>query len=451
MAKITIEELSGSLKEYLNGLGLTEAQVQELIDKFEDEKIGDISQLSTEEKGSLVGAINELFQNVSNGKILIAEALTDRGVDASATETFIELANKILSIPQGIELPMKTPSWTANIDTVTATLDTQDNLFTQFRVNEGAWQTSNVFSGLTGGTTYKFEGMYGASRISSISATSPKANQSTPGVCTASNITQTSVTITAPSGCMIRYNGTNYSSPKTFTGVASSYHDFYAYKPSNANKNESPVSSALNVRLRGLGLNSPGPEHLIKGTVTEGYFGTVNISTIGALKDIVYEAGLSYSTTDDTTAVTFLKFIQNGKFIYIAKTPFFYRTSGTNRIYNLINTEKWSAGTLSTTATIDGRNYIVRAPKIGNPLLQTLTYSTSTYSTGFDYNLFVLAWSDFAVPNGYFIPTANRVTIQNGNTDKEFVMLYSYNGCSINYWAGSTTNMGYVIPVLELQ
>ena len=43
MAKITIEELSGSLKEYLNGLGLTEAQVQELIDKFEDEKIGDIS------------------------------------------------------------------------------------------------------------------------------------------------------------------------------------------------------------------------------------------------------------------------------------------------------------------------------------------------------------------------------------------------------------------------
>ena len=260
MAKITIEELSGSLKEYLNGLGLTEAQVQELIDKFEDEKIGDISQLSTEEKGSLVGAINELFQNVSNGKILIAEALTDRGVDASATETFIELANKILSIPQGIELPMKTPNWTANIDTVTATLDTQDNLFTQFRVNEGAWQTSNVFSGLTGGTTYKFEGMYGASRISSISATSPKANQSAPGVCTASNITQTSVTITAPSGCMIRYNGTNYSSPKTFTGVASSYHDFYAYKPSNANKNESPVSSALNVRLRGLGLNSPGPE-----------------------------------------------------------------------------------------------------------------------------------------------------------------------------------------------
>ena len=58
MSKITINELSKSFKDYLNDLSLTEAQVQQLIDKFEDEKIGDITQLSTEEKGSLVGAIN---------------------------------------------------------------------------------------------------------------------------------------------------------------------------------------------------------------------------------------------------------------------------------------------------------------------------------------------------------------------------------------------------------
>ena len=92
MAKITIEELSGSLKEYLNGLGLTEAQVQELIDKFEDEKIGDISQLSTEEKGSLVGAINELFQNANNGKELIASAI---GEPLNADDTFSAMSNDI--------------------------------------------------------------------------------------------------------------------------------------------------------------------------------------------------------------------------------------------------------------------------------------------------------------------------------------------------------------------
>ena len=95
MAKITIEELSGSLKEYLNGLGLTEAQVQELIDKFEDEKIGDISQLSTEEKGSLVGAINELFQNANNGKELIASAI---GEPLSSEDTFSAMSTDINSL-----------------------------------------------------------------------------------------------------------------------------------------------------------------------------------------------------------------------------------------------------------------------------------------------------------------------------------------------------------------
>ena len=97
MAKITIEELSGSLKEYLNGLGLTEAQVQELIDKFEDEKIGDISQLSTEEKGSLVGAINELFQSANNGKELIASAI---GEPLDSNDTFSAMSvdiNNLLS------------------------------------------------------------------------------------------------------------------------------------------------------------------------------------------------------------------------------------------------------------------------------------------------------------------------------------------------------------------
>ena len=92
MAKITIEELSGSLKEYLNGLGLSEAQVQELIDKFEDEKIGDISQLSTEEKGSLVGAINELFQSANNGKQIIADAI---GSPLTEGDTFAAMGNSI--------------------------------------------------------------------------------------------------------------------------------------------------------------------------------------------------------------------------------------------------------------------------------------------------------------------------------------------------------------------
>lgn len=45
--------------------------------------------------------INNLFQNVSNGKELIASAITDKGIDASEDETFQELADKISSIIVG--------------------------------------------------------------------------------------------------------------------------------------------------------------------------------------------------------------------------------------------------------------------------------------------------------------------------------------------------------------
>ena len=44
------------------------------------------------------GALNELFTNVSNGKNLIASAITDKGVSASGSDTFAQLANKINSI-----------------------------------------------------------------------------------------------------------------------------------------------------------------------------------------------------------------------------------------------------------------------------------------------------------------------------------------------------------------
>ena len=49
----------------------------------------------------LQGQIDELFQNVSNGKELIASAITDKGVDASEEETFQSLSEKIGLIPSG--------------------------------------------------------------------------------------------------------------------------------------------------------------------------------------------------------------------------------------------------------------------------------------------------------------------------------------------------------------
>ncbi len=45
------------------------------------------------------GAIKELFQNVSDGKTLIASAITDKGIATSNIDTFETMANNILNIP----------------------------------------------------------------------------------------------------------------------------------------------------------------------------------------------------------------------------------------------------------------------------------------------------------------------------------------------------------------
>ena len=50
---------------------------------------------------TLTGAINELFQSVSNGKTLVASAITDKGVDTLATDTFQTMANNISNIMTG--------------------------------------------------------------------------------------------------------------------------------------------------------------------------------------------------------------------------------------------------------------------------------------------------------------------------------------------------------------
>ena len=46
-------------------------------------------------------AVTELFQSVSNGKSLIAGAITDKGVSTSATDTFQQMADNIASISAG--------------------------------------------------------------------------------------------------------------------------------------------------------------------------------------------------------------------------------------------------------------------------------------------------------------------------------------------------------------
>lgn len=57
---------------------------------------GTLSNLKTTEKGNLVGAINELFQNVDNGKQLIATAIDDESITKNST--FEAMSNKVTEI-----------------------------------------------------------------------------------------------------------------------------------------------------------------------------------------------------------------------------------------------------------------------------------------------------------------------------------------------------------------
>lgn len=79
MAKITIDELSDALKDHLNNLGINEEQLKEII-----EGCLELEGLQTENK-NLVGAINELFQNVDSGKQIIADAIDNETVNKEST------------------------------------------------------------------------------------------------------------------------------------------------------------------------------------------------------------------------------------------------------------------------------------------------------------------------------------------------------------------------------
>ncbi|WP_410767826.1 hypothetical protein [Fontibacillus sp. BL9] len=69
-----------------------------------DNAVGTLSSLLTTAKGNTVAAINELFTNVGNGKTSVAAAITGKGVAASGSDTFSQLADKIGQIMTGIKV-----------------------------------------------------------------------------------------------------------------------------------------------------------------------------------------------------------------------------------------------------------------------------------------------------------------------------------------------------------
>ena len=64
--------------------------------------IGDVSTLQTTTKDNLVKAVNECFQSASDGKALIASAITGKGIETNSDATFATMAANISLIETGI-------------------------------------------------------------------------------------------------------------------------------------------------------------------------------------------------------------------------------------------------------------------------------------------------------------------------------------------------------------
>ena len=337
----------------------------ELIGKINS--IGDVTQLQTSSKTNIVNAINELFQSASDGKSKIATAITGKGVNASSSDSFQVLSNKISQIKTGFELPMTTPTYEIGIGTVNAICNTQNNLFTKFKLNSnGTWQSSNRFDSLSPATSYTFYGQTSDGYTASISVSTPKANQEVPALPTSSNITSNSITITAAAGCKIFYNNKVYNSPYTFTGLTpNTNYLFYSVKEATASLNQS-ISNALTVKTL---TDIPGNNTIIKGDSTSGLY-DLNVTGIITGSELISKTGLTEGTQEGTLGdITFAKCSYNNKIVY-----FPLNFSVDSITWNNLNT----LGLTGTgkPITISGKRYSVR-------VVDQNTYNTGEYSDVF--------------------------------------------------------------------
>lgn len=185
--------------------------------------------------------LDELFQRGVNVKTMFASTITAKGVPTSKEDTFEQMEFNIRNIPVK---EVTSPRFEIGIGVITAIIDTQ-GFFTEFKIDNGQWQSGNVFENLSPVQSYTFYAK-NINYISSIKVTTPKANQ-TANMPVSSEIKHDRVTITTSTGEKIRFNGVDYTSPYTFTGLkANTQYQFYGVKPSTDKLNEG-ISSPLTV------------------------------------------------------------------------------------------------------------------------------------------------------------------------------------------------------------
>ena len=125
-----------------------------LLGEGTDAKIGALPSLITSEKNNLVGAINEVFTFAGEGKEAIADAITGAGVTANSNESWASLSSKIAQIRSSWIEPI-----IDNDDSVTPTgsyaTSTYYNL--DYGVKIGYCSDGNILLSMKGGTSTAYE------------------------------------------------------------------------------------------------------------------------------------------------------------------------------------------------------------------------------------------------------------------------------------------------------
>ncbi|MCL6661792.1 hypothetical protein [Paenibacillus amylolyticus] len=95
---LNIEELRKRIESVENDIITKTNSAERNSKNYTDERVGPLPDLKTNAKGNAVLAINELFTSVSNGKEVLANAITDMGQTTLASASFSVMANNITKL-----------------------------------------------------------------------------------------------------------------------------------------------------------------------------------------------------------------------------------------------------------------------------------------------------------------------------------------------------------------
>lgn len=146
-----ITSLNQDISNLSSNISNTSSQINTL-----SSQTGNLSNLQTSNKENLVAAINETFTSASNGKKIIATAITGMGVATSASDTYQTMANNIQSIETGVKRMVAND--TSIVPTGTYATSTYYN--TSFGVLISYAPNGDVVLTMKGGTTTTYENLY---------------------------------------------------------------------------------------------------------------------------------------------------------------------------------------------------------------------------------------------------------------------------------------------------